>query len=129
MLNISLSQIVLKLWHKTPKRQKLLKHKFDKTIFKYFLAFLWKTEIQRPNISHFKAFGMKNLQYEIRVPQKIYRRDTIHYCAWYDFLWNRHYSQIYGHLFLFQNDAPMSKSKIIWWNHRKLPSCEYSPIY
>ena len=45
-----------------------------KNIFKYFQAFLWIpqwiTEIHRPSISHFKAFGMTNLQYEIRVPQK-----------------------------------------------------------
>ena len=34
---------------------------------------------------------MTNLQYEIRVPQKIYRRATIHYWAWYDFLRNRRY--------------------------------------
>ena len=27
----------------------------------------------------------------MRVPQKIYRRATIHYWAWYDFLWNRRY--------------------------------------
>jgi hypothetical protein len=47
--------------------------------------------IQRPNISHFKGFEMTNLQYEIRVPQKIYRRATIHYWAWYDFLRNRRY--------------------------------------
>ena len=34
---------------------------------------------------------MTNLQYEIRMPQKIYRRVTIHFCAWYDFLRNRRY--------------------------------------
>jgi hypothetical protein len=28
-------------------------------------------------LSHFKAFGMTNLQYEIRIPQKIYNRATI----------------------------------------------------
>ena len=47
-----------------------------------------KNVIQGPNISHFKFFDMANLQYEIRVPQKIYMRATIHYCAWYDFLRN-----------------------------------------
>ena len=66
-----------------------------KNIFKYFQAFLWipqwKNVIQRPNISHFKGFDMTNLQYEIRVPQKIYRRATIHNWAWYDFLRNRRY--------------------------------------
>ena len=38
-----------------------------------------KIELQRPNTSHFKAFGMTNLQYEIRIPQKIYKRATKHY--------------------------------------------------
>ena len=68
-----------------------------KNIFKYFQAFLWIpqwiTEIHRPSISHFKAFGMTNLQYEIRNSQKIDRRVIIHYCAWYDFLRNRRYSK------------------------------------
>ena len=31
-----------------------------------------KIEIQRPNIFHFKAFGMINLHYEIIICQKIY---------------------------------------------------------
>ena len=34
---------------------------------------------------------MKNLQYEIRITQKIYKRATIHYCAWYSFFRNRRY--------------------------------------
>ena len=36
-----------------------------------------KIEIQRPNIFHFKAFGMINLQYETRICQKIYNRVTM----------------------------------------------------
>ena len=36
-----------------------------------------KIEIQRPNIFHFKAFGMINLHYEIRICQKIYYRVTM----------------------------------------------------
>ena len=52
-----------------------------KNIFKYFQAFLWihqwKTEIQRPRISHFKAFGMRNLQYEIETCHKIHNKGTI----------------------------------------------------
>ncbi len=50
-----------------PKKQNI-----DKTgefMKKYLQAikwiFHWKTEIQRHSISHFKAFGMINLQYEI----------------------------------------------------------------
>ena len=42
MLNMSLSQFVQKLWHKTQKTQKLQKHKFDKTgefMQKYFQVF------------------------------------------------------------------------------------------
>ena len=51
---------------------------------------------------------MTNLQYEIRVPQKIYRRATIHYWAWYDFLRNRRY--LYSYLFLKQVRIPDSES-------------------
>ena len=36
-----------------------------------------KIEIQRPNIFPFKAFGMINLHYEIRICQKIYNRVTM----------------------------------------------------
>ena len=43
---------------------------------------------------------MTNLQYEIRVPQKIYRRATIHYWAWYDFLQNRRYVEIFDTTYL-----------------------------
>ena len=34
-------------------------------------------KIQRPNIFHFKAFGMMNLHYEVRIYQKIDNRVTI----------------------------------------------------
>ena len=37
-----------------------------------------KIEMQRPNIFHFKALGMMNLHYEIRICQKIYNRVTTH---------------------------------------------------
>ena len=58
-----------------------------KNIFKYFQALLWilqwKIEIQRPNISHFKAFDIRNSEYGTRNPQKIYNRaaitESIHY--------------------------------------------------
>ena len=35
-------------------------------------------KIQRPDTFHFKAFGMMNLHYEIRICQKIYNRVTTH---------------------------------------------------
>ena len=46
-----------------------------KCLYEYFNE--KKIEIQRPTLFHFKAFGMKNLQYEIRIPQKISNRATI----------------------------------------------------
>ena len=53
-----------------------------KNIFKSFHSFLWisqwKIEIERLNISHFKAFGIINLQYEIRICQIIYNK------VWFD---------------------------------------------
>ena len=48
-----------------------------------------KIEIQRPNIFHFKAFGMTNLQYEIRSPQKINNIVTIIENVYYENYWNR----------------------------------------
>ena len=59
---------------------------FQVFFFSTFMNTPMKNVIQGPNISHFKAFDMANLQYEIRVPQKVYRRATIHHWAWYDFL-------------------------------------------
>ena len=50
-------------------------------ILKYFKTLITsyerKIEIQRPNIFHFKAFSMINLQYEIKICQKIYNRVTM----------------------------------------------------
>ena len=37
----------------------------------------YKIEIQRPNIFHFKAFGLINLHYDIRICQKIYNKVTM----------------------------------------------------
>ena len=56
---------------------------------------------------------MTNLQYEIRIPQKINRRVTIHYCAWYDFLRNRRYNVIL-HI-----DHGNNK----WWQKEKGAKC------
>ena len=46
-----------------------------KNIFKSFQSFLWisqwKIEIERFNISHFKAFGMINMHYEKRICQNL----------------------------------------------------------
>ena len=46
--------------------------------FKCIYEYLDKRfEMQRPNIFHFKALGMMNLHYEIRICQKIYNRVTM----------------------------------------------------
>ena len=56
---------------------------------------------------------MTNLQYEIRVPQKIYRRATIHYWAWYDFLQNRRQIEVYeAKLYLQSHLCPFYYSKL-----------------
>ena len=45
-----------------------------KEFYEYFNE---KKKIQRHTIFHFKAFGMMNLHYEIRICQKIYNRVTM----------------------------------------------------
>ena len=45
-------------------------------------------------MSHSKAFGMTNLGYEIRIPQKIYNRATITEKVYYENYWNRLYNRI-----------------------------------
>ena len=45
-------------------------------------------------MSHSKAFGMTNLQYEIRIPQKIYNRATITEKFYYENYWNRLYYRL-----------------------------------
>ena len=47
------------------------------TLLSVFMNILIKIEIQRPNIFHFKAFGMMNLHNEVRICQKIYNRVTM----------------------------------------------------
>ena len=42
-------------------------------------------------MSHSKAFGMTNLGYKIRIPQKIYNRATITEKVYYENYWNRLY--------------------------------------
>ena len=42
-------------------------------------------------MSHSKAFGITNLGYEIRIPQKIYNRATITEKIYYENYWNRLY--------------------------------------
>ena len=75
--------------HKNSKNAKLSKLVNScKNIFKSFHSFLWisqwKIEIERLNISHFKAFGMINLQYEIRICQIIYNKVTMTAYVWFD---------------------------------------------
>ena len=40
------------------------------------------------NISHFKAFGMTNMEYERRIPQKIYNRATMTENVYYEIYLN-----------------------------------------
>ena len=47
------------------------------TLLSVFMNILIKIEIQRPNIFHFKAFGMIHLHYEIRICQIIYNGVTM----------------------------------------------------
>ena len=60
-----------------------------------------KIKVQRCNMPHLKAFGMINLQYEIRICQKIYNRVTMTVYVKCVFLFNMHkklYCQIVYHL-------------------------------
>jgi hypothetical protein len=101
VLNMSISKLVQMLWHKTPKTQKLQKCKIVKTgefMQKYFRVFSfilwlsqWKMEIERLNISHFKAFGIINLQYEIRICQIIYNKVTMTAYVWFHLTCIRRY--------------------------------------
>ena len=44
-------------------------------------------------MSHSKAFGMTNLGYKIRIPQKRYNRATITEKVYYENYWNRLYEE------------------------------------
>ena len=46
-------------------------------LLRVFMNIFIKIEIQRPKIFNFKAFGMINLDYEIRIFQKIYYSVTM----------------------------------------------------
>ena len=64
-----------------------------KNVFKSFHSFLWisqwKIEVEGLNMSHFKAFGMINLQYELRICQKINNRVTMIVYVWFELTWIR----------------------------------------
>ena len=48
--------------------EKLLGADNDIEFLKHFLWIsYWKIKVQRPNMPHFKAFDMMNMQYEIRI--------------------------------------------------------------
>ena len=54
---------------------------FQKSMKSHFPAFLWislkKNLLLAPSIPHFKGLGMANLQYEIKVCQKIHNKVTM----------------------------------------------------
>ena len=80
--------------HKNSKSAKLSKLVNScKNIFRSFHSFLWisqwKIEVEGLNMSHFKAFGMINLQYEIRICQIIYNKVTMNAYIWYELTWIR----------------------------------------
>ena len=54
------------------------------SIFKHFYEYHNETLKYGDLIYYFKAFGMTNLQYEVRIPQKIYNRATITEKVYYE---------------------------------------------
>ena len=59
------------------------------SIKSYFPALLWisldKNIVLAPSIPHFKGLDMRNLQYEIRVCQKIHNKVTLTISSYFDF--------------------------------------------
>ena len=80
------------------KTQNIQKCKIDKKYFQVFSSIVMNTPmknwIQRPNVSHFKAFDIRNFEYEIRISQKIYNRATITESIYYEIYLNRLYLQL-----------------------------------
>ena len=72
-----------------------------------------KIEIQRPNIFHFKAFGMINLHYEIRICQKIYNRVTMTVYVKCVVRFNVH-KTLYRGTLLFPTASPLQKAIAIY---------------
>ena len=68
---------------------------FLKSMKSYLLAFLWKSLdtiiVRTPTISHFKGLGMRNLQYEISIYQKINNKATMPMSSYLDFCWITRY--------------------------------------
>ena len=73
---------------KTPKVQNCqnwcIHAKIFSSLFIHFMNIPIKIEIERLNISRFKAFVMINLQYEIRICQIIYYKVTMIAYVWSD---------------------------------------------
>ena len=67
--------------------------KTDESMKGYFPAISWisfdKIIVQTPSISHFKGLGMRNLEYQIAICQKIHTKVTITMSMLSRFLWNR----------------------------------------
>ena len=76
----------------------------------------WITKIQICNKSHFKAFGMMNLQYEIRICQIIYNKVTMTAYVSFDLTCIRRYVRPFSVL--------AWGNMVIFWTHY-LPLCPY----
>ena len=104
VLNLSKSSLVQKLWYKTQIFPYLFFCKLHETSYMkltqpdesmkgYFQAILWisldQIIVQAPFIPHFKGLVMRNLEYEIRICQKIHTKVTISMLS--RFFWIRLY--------------------------------------
>jgi hypothetical protein len=55
--------------------------------------FLDNIIVWAPSILHFKGFGMRNLQCEMRICQKSHDKVTKTVYVWFEFLWIRRYNE------------------------------------
>ena len=89
-----------------------------KSMKNYIQAFLWisldRIIVQAPSISHFKGLGMRNLEYEIVICQKIHNKVTITMSMLSRFFWNRRYVPLNS-----MQDSGQFCSAIVFWflNH------------
>ena len=72
---------------------------FLKSMKSYLPAFLWisldRTIVPAPSMPHFKGLGMRNLQYEISIYQKIDNKATMAMSSYFDFCWLRRYKTLH----------------------------------
>ena len=94
---------------------KIFFHEFTSFVKISNVILIKKIEIQRQNISHFKGFSLMNLQYEIRVCQKMHNEVTMTLYFYYEIACIRLYTSFSVLMAnLFQNFiTSSSKQKII----------------